>query len=77
MTLEKIGELAIKSRQLGLSADAHAEDADACGYANDPTGSLHVGDSYRRAQVAEKELCDAIDMFLANKQIYDTNSTTH
>jgi hypothetical protein len=67
MTLEKIGELAIKSRQLSLAANAHAEDADACGYANDPTGSLHVGDSYWRAQVAEKELCNAIDMFSANQ----------
>jgi hypothetical protein len=62
--LNKIGELAIKSRRLELAADAHAEDAEDCGYSNDPTGSLHVGGSYRRAQAAEKELCDAIDPFL-------------
>ena len=66
MNLEKIGELAIRSRELWLTAHEHAEDAFACGYHNDPTGSLHVTDSYRSAQKAEEELCDAIDLFLSN-----------
>jgi hypothetical protein len=52
-----------------LRANEHLEDAVQCGYDNDPTGSLHVTDSFRRAEeksdAAERLLSTALDRVLA------------
>lgn len=61
--LERIGELAIKAHNLTRRAEAHAEDAIDCGYDTDPTGSLHVSDSWNAANAAMGDLQQAIEEY--------------
>ena len=63
VTLESIARLAIEAHDATERYCAHAEDAEGCGYANDPTGSLHVADSYNRMSERAEQLRTAIEAF--------------
>jgi len=63
VTLEHIARLAIQAHDANERYCAHAEDAEGCGYANDPTGSLHVTGSYNRMSERAEQLRTAIEAF--------------
>lgn len=63
VTLEDIARLAIEAHDATEHYCAHAEDAEGCGYANDPTGSMHVADSYNRMSERAEQLRTAIEAF--------------
>ena len=63
VSLEDIARLAIEAHDATERYCAHAEDAEGCGYANDPTGSLHVSDSYNRMSERAEQLRVAIEAF--------------
>jgi len=67
VTLEQIALLSIASHQATERYCAHFEDAEACGYSNDPTGSLHVSDSYNRMSELAEQLREMIEKYTSQQ----------